>query len=860
MAAGKRQQQLFLGFLCLCCCKAAATPATAGNLRLEEAALLGRDAAAAERQAVEDDSGLAAALAAAIENSSNSSNSGRLLRNGGPGSGLLPQDGETVGVLRYNSVEVPDWTHGIHDKPQDPSEEDRSPRQRPTLDFKGPLPPMGAWVPASFTNYGKRHPMGPLLIACSLKPPNTATCEVLHDGSRSGRNVALYRAWSMWGDRAKGQAYVSLLSGSITGATLQGASEEQQMSCCENTNNSEGCVACTGLPSTSYNPLNIDSHMKEVERTETEDRPHSYAPPSRYPISQSADPVEASELFDILPNLKEQLGADADDLTMVESMVKTSHIQQLIPCEMTFVAVTDDKARDFQGQKPPACLADALNRPENQRDMLKLVGRNALLGRKDPLPVSADVPLLYGKPAHTGLWGDRPTWNNTQLTGEKILFDRGVCCCAAAAALDAILCLNSAVAAAAVIHLLSRNDMNDPDSRELLRKIVYWSCLHDHLVHHPSLTRFALIMVDNRRALPIIGTPPGPRPDWVARGNQGWFAPPKAKAVGDEDSDEDDESEEEARDTDSEEEEEEKRPDGKPEDDAETKQKPEEEAEKPKPEEEANKPKPQEEADKPKPVEEAEKEAEKRKPEDDEAAAKQKPEEEKEKPKPEEEAARSKPEEEKPKPEDEAEARQKPEDEADRPKPEEEEKRPEPEEKAAPKQKPEDEAEKPKPEAASKPKPEEEEEKPEAREEKEAERPKPEEEAKKPEPEEKEENRPEPREEEEADRPKPEKDDASRPKADDERKDKPEPEKERDAAPRQESDEEREREKAEEEKRRPKPEEAKKPGQEDEAEARKRAEEEAARPKPEEDERKDDKRRPDEKEAGRPEEEKERQR
>ncbi|KAL8453593.1 hypothetical protein Emag_001812 [Eimeria magna] len=772
-AAGKRQQQLFLGFLCLCC-KAAATPATAGNLRLEEAALLGRDVAAAGRQAVEDDTGIAAALAAAIESSGTSGNtSGRLLRNGGPGSGLLPPGDNTVGVLRYNSVEVPDWTHGIHDKPQDTSDEDQSPRQRPTLDFKGPLPPMGAWVPASFTNYGKRHPMGPLLIACSLKPPNTATCEVLHDGSRSGRNVALYRAWSMWGDRAKGQAYVSLLSGSITGATLHGVSEEQQMSCCENTNNSEGCVACTGLPSTSYNPLNIGSDMKEAGGTETEDRPHSYAPPSRYPISQSADPVQPSELFDILPNLKEQLGADADDLTLVESMVKTSHIQQLIPCEMTFVAVTDENTRDFQGQKPPTCLADALNRPENQRDMLRLVGRNALLGRKDPLPISSKV-----------------------------------------------------------IHLLSRNDMSDPDTRELLRKIVYWSCLHDHLVHHPALTRFALIMVDNRRALPIIGAPPGPRPEWVAKGNPGWFAPPKAKAIGDEDSEEDDDSEEEARDSDAEEEEEEKRPDGKPEADAACKRKPkggkkpkpedeankpepskpedeankpepskpEDEANKPepsKPEDEANKPepsKPEDEANKPEPEKEADKEAERPKPEDDEAAASQKPEEEKEKPKPEEEASRPKPE---------------------------EEKRPKPEDKAAPRHKPEEEAEKPKPEEAARPRPEEEE------------------------------NRPEPREEKEAERPKP----------DEERKDKPEPEKERDAAARQQSDDEREKEKAEEEKRRPKPEEAKRPGQEDEAAARQRAEgEEAAHPTPEEHDRKDDKHRPDEKEeAGRPE-EKERQR
>lgn len=652
---------------------------------MEEAALLGRDVAAAGSQTSEHDGGLAAALAAAIESSGNSgsTSSGRLLRNG---AGLLPASEDSVGVLRYDSVEVPDWSHGIHDKPQDPSDELRSRRQRPTLDFRGPLPPMGAWVPASFSNYGKRHPMGPLLIACSLKPPKTATCEVLHDGSRSSRNVALYRAWSMWGDRAKGQAYVSLLSGSITGATLQGVAEEQQMSCCENTNNSEGCVACTGLPSTSYNPLNIGADT-EVEGTETEDRPHSYAPPSRYPISQSAEPVQPSELFDILPNLKEQLGENADpenlpcvpsddsssnlpslgdifrsrkDLTLAESMVKTSHIQQLIPCELTFVAVSDENAVDYQGQKPPACLADALNRPENQRDMLRLVGRNALLGKKDPLPISSEVPLLYGKPARTALWGETPTWNNTQLTGEKILFDKGV------------------------IHLLSRNDMSDPDSRELLRKIVFWSCLHDHLVHHPALTRFALIMVDNGRALPIIGTPPGPRPDWVARGNQGWFAPPKAKSVGDGESE--DESEEEARDS-----EEEKRPNGKPED-TETKQKPEEEA------------------DKHKPEEGAERKAESPKPED-EAAAKQKPEEEKE--------------EQKPKPEDGADAKQKPE-EADRPKPKEEEERPKPDEKGAPKHKPEEEGERPKPEEAAGPKPGEEN-RPEPKGDKEAERPKPEE-------------------------------------------------------------------------------------------------------------------------------------
>ncbi|KAL8425192.1 hypothetical protein Efla_004267 [Eimeria flavescens] len=679
MVAAKRQQKLVLGLLCLCCSRTAADPASGQSLlRVVEGALPASVNGAPEAAAAED--GAAASWLSARESSGRSSG-GRLLRDhaGAVGSGLLPAPAEPpVGLLAYQGVEVPDWTHGIHDRPQDKPKEGGAPAasQRPMLEFSGPMPPIGAWVPVSFSNYGKRHPMGPLLIACRVKPPNKATCEVLHDGSRSSRNVALYRAWSMWGDRSKGQAYVSLLSGSIAGGMLQGASEEQTLSCCENSDNAQGCVACTGLPSTSYNPLNLDPRKKQVEGTEgPEGDKSSPRPPYRYPISQSAEPVESQELFKILPNLKEQLGADADDLTLVESMVKTSHIQQLIPCQLTFVAVTDENARDFQGQKPPACLADALSRPENQRDMLKLVGRNAMLGRMDPLPISNKVPLLYGDPAKVDLWGNKPTWNNTELSGEKIVYDKGV------------------------IHFLSRNDMSDTESRELLRRIVYWSCLHDHLVHHPALTRFALIMVDNGRSLPVIGAPPGPRPDWVARGNSGWFNPPKAKSVGD------GESEEEEH-------------------------KASDEAEKRRPDEEARKP--EDEAAKQNPVE-ADKPEEEReeKPREEEhkelgGGAKQKPEEEDERP---EEADRRRPDEEaqKPKPEDAAaeqpkpegqnpEAKQKPEEkEADRPKPDAEDKgRPQPDEDkeaAAKQQQEKEEAEKRRPmpeEAADKPKPDEE--------------------------------------------------------------------------------------------------------------------------------------------------------
>ena len=62
------------------------------------------------------------------------------------------------------------------------------------------------------------------------------------------------------------------------------------------------------------------------------------------------------------------------DLTLFESMLKTSRIQQLIPCPLTFLAVPDNRARDFQGGRPPPCLAKALARPEYQRNVLKLIG------------------------------------------------------------------------------------------------------------------------------------------------------------------------------------------------------------------------------------------------------------------------------------------------------------------------------------------------------------------------------------------------------------------------------------------------------------------------------------------------------
>lgn len=315
--------------------------------------------------------------------------------------------------------------------------------------------------------------------------------------------------------------------------------------CCETSNNAANCMGCMGLPTAAYDPLKTETETPmeskdrhggggaDAEGDSAADKDHSAAAAEGdyWPVgvAESFSPVAPQELFSLLPKLQQQLGGNPDpanlpcrvtanppqgiptlgdilrsrsDLTLFESMLKTSSIQQLVPCPLTFFAVPDDKARDFQGGRPPPCLAKALARPENQRNVLKLIGRLTALGRVQNMVPGTSVPVLHGNPGRVGRRGQLPTWNGIDLDKQPIVFDRGV------------------------IHTLARNDLADGESRELLRQVVYYDCLHDHLVQHPSLTRFALLMVDNRRSLPIIGMPPGPRPDWVARDNLGWFPPP----------------------------------------------------------------------------------------------------------------------------------------------------------------------------------------------------------------------------------------------------------------------------------------------------------------------------------------------
>lgn len=443
-------------------------------------------------------------------------------------------------------VEVPDWSHGVFDPP--PKNAPPQTESRIKIKFLDPFPPpTSAPSLASFSVYGSGKPREPLLLACHPLPEGQASCEVLSNKPFFQiPEESLHGGWSMGeGDRTatSSQHSLSTLAGEGDESPNYPASHSAQgqgLLCCEASSDAENCVTCSGIFNGSYDPLHAapvaggfygpggGEDEAPFEPTIGDRMPRGSS--RKWPHSEDhTEPLSPKDLFKVLPQLQQQLGGAADpealpcasqepppqgvptlgdvirsrsDLTLFGKMLETSHIDQLIPCPLTFLTITDDKARDYQGRKPPPCLAAALERPENQANVLKLLGRTAALGKLETLPVGSTVPVLHGKPGTVRERGSSVTWNNIQLSGEKIVFDRGV------------------------IFLMNGNDMSDAESRELLRLIVYWSCLHEYLQQNPGLTRLALMMVDNRRALPVLGIPPGPRPAWVARGTSGWFPPP----------------------------------------------------------------------------------------------------------------------------------------------------------------------------------------------------------------------------------------------------------------------------------------------------------------------------------------------
>lgn len=432
--------------------------------------------------------------------------------------------------IPQHRLEVPDWSTGFRSEeaPQGPSDEEKP--QGVTVEFKLPFPPSGSWAVGSFSGYGDERPMGPLLLSCTIKSPGRAVCEVVPENAQHAPGSALYRAWSMWGDEDSGRAYVSVLPGAPLGPQAVNM-RAPPLLCCERSNSAPNCVACTGFPSPMYDPLRGD---EPGEGPRGPPGGKTGPPKRRWPTTMDFEPARASDLFKILPNLREQLGGNPDpenlpcvpsgpprrglptlgdvlrtrkDLRLFAAMMETTKFTQLVPCPLTLVAVPDARVRDFQGREAPPCLAAAFSRPENQKNLIRFVGRQASLGKRRDLPVGSDLPLLFGSAAKISRRGNTVMWNRVAALGEKIEFDRGV------------------------IHLLSENDARDSESKELLRRIVYWCCLHEHLLKNPNLTRFALRMVDNKRSLPILGVPPGTRPAWVARENSGWFPPPSPRAI-----------------------------------------------------------------------------------------------------------------------------------------------------------------------------------------------------------------------------------------------------------------------------------------------------------------------------------------
>lgn len=187
----------------------------------------------------------------------------------------------------------------------------------------------------------------------------------------------------------------------------------------------------------------------------------------------------------------------------MQSLAETSSILDLVPCAVTFFSTPDKNVFDSRNVPPPACVAEAIKKKENQRLVLQFLGRATALGAHTDFQTSGDLPVAIGKPASIGA-GPPSTMNGIKLQ-DYLLFDNGV------------------------IQTLSRNDYRDPVMAEVLRRLTYWTCLDDHLRRNPSLTRFALRTLDNKRPLPIIGVAPGIRPAWVAEGLRGWFAPPATR-------------------------------------------------------------------------------------------------------------------------------------------------------------------------------------------------------------------------------------------------------------------------------------------------------------------------------------------
>lgn len=121
--------------------------------------------------------------------------------------------------------------------------------------------------------------------------------------------LSLYRAWGIWGDRSAGRAYLSVQSPPLTNQSTDSPAEPQ-LSCCERNQNAEGCVACTGYPSTDYHPLDFAEAEPagEPAKEAVVETPEEKKAEKQWSPQEAFQPVSQTELFTLLPSLGEQLG------------------------------------------------------------------------------------------------------------------------------------------------------------------------------------------------------------------------------------------------------------------------------------------------------------------------------------------------------------------------------------------------------------------------------------------------------------------------------------------------------------------------------------------------------------------------
>eukprot|EP00922_Rhytidocystis_sp_ex-Travisia-forbesii_P059517 GHVS01088258.1.p1 GENE.GHVS01088258.1~~GHVS01088258.1.p1 ORF type:complete len:1222 (+),score=226.72 GHVS01088258.1:344-4009(+) len=177
---------------------------------------------------------------------------------------------------------------------------------------------------------------------------------------------------------------------------------------------------------------------------------------------------------------------------------------------LTIFLVDDSGFVGDDGKPLPQCVMDSFSRPENKEQMHKLTAHMVLedLVRLEDMPTGGLLHPIHGAPVSVSRdddqsWGGYDQDAAVYIEGKKVL--------------RANIPIHNGLA-----HII---EGQLPLAEVDLQRLAYWSCLDEHLRSTNRQVRMVLERVDEFKSLPVLGTPPGPRPAWVGLGLQRYFPP-----------------------------------------------------------------------------------------------------------------------------------------------------------------------------------------------------------------------------------------------------------------------------------------------------------------------------------------------